>query len=144
MGVLQPQEDEVHIIEVQGRGTLHCHILVWLQGNLSPQALWDKMKGDGPFSNHMFQWIESIISCELLGMTDILHEQNGPIPQPCHSRDEIDPHPCNQPVLEGVDDPDFPEQFKIFVNELAIECNWHEHKIGLIQTRQRHVMLLNV
>ena len=27
------------MVEAQGRGTLHCHMLVWLTGSLSPQLL---------------------------------------------------------------------------------------------------------
>lgn len=30
------------MVEVQGRGTLHCHLLLWLRGNPSPQVLRDK------------------------------------------------------------------------------------------------------
>lgn len=29
------------MVEAQGRGTLHCHMLIWLDGNPSPQELRD-------------------------------------------------------------------------------------------------------
>ncbi|KAJ7889130.1 hypothetical protein B0H14DRAFT_2692395 [Mycena olivaceomarginata] len=30
--------------QAQGRGTLHCHMLVWLEGNPTPQELRDRMR----------------------------------------------------------------------------------------------------
>ena len=38
-------------IEAQGRGTLHCHMLVWLQGLLDPQEIkdWALKEGNEPF-----------------------------------------------------------------------------------------------
>lgn len=43
------------MVEAQGKGTLHCHILVWLIGHLSPQALRDKMNNDPSFKERMFR-----------------------------------------------------------------------------------------
>jgi hypothetical protein len=34
------------MVEAQGRGTLHCHLLIWLEGNPSPQNLRDKLVAD--------------------------------------------------------------------------------------------------
>lgn len=52
-------------VEAQGRGTLHCHMLLWITGNPSPQELHDKMTTDEQFKGEMFSWLENIISCEL-------------------------------------------------------------------------------
>jgi hypothetical protein len=80
------------MVEAQGRGTLHCHFLIWIKGNPSPQDLQDRMARDVGFLNKMFEWLESIISCEL-------PHDTGPIPEmspqqaekPQCDVDEMDP-----------------------------------------------------
>ena len=32
------------MVEAQGRGTLHCHLLLWLSGNPNPQLLYDQIQ----------------------------------------------------------------------------------------------------
>ena len=56
------------MVEVQGRDTLHCHLLLWLSGNYSPQQLHDRMCAEPSFKDQMFAWLEDIICCELPGM----------------------------------------------------------------------------
>ena len=36
-------------VEAQGHGTLHCHMLLWIAGNPSPQMLRDKIAGDNDY-----------------------------------------------------------------------------------------------
>jgi hypothetical protein len=79
------------MVEAQGRGTLHCHMLLWIQGNPSPQELRDKMTDEHGFKIRMFDWIESIIKCDLPGMTEILKEQGDPLPRPNLPKGQIDP-----------------------------------------------------
>ena len=76
----------------------------------------------------MFDWIESIIKCELPGMTEILEEPRGPIPRPPLPKDTVDPRSKLQPHASDMTDEEFAESFHGFVEELAIRCNWHEHK----------------
>ena len=64
------------MVEAQGRGTLHCHMLVWLKGNPSPQQLRDQMIESTDFRTTMFKWLESIIFCELPGTTEPIKEEN--------------------------------------------------------------------
>jgi hypothetical protein len=64
-------------VETQGRGTLHCHMLIWILGNPSPQVLRDRMATSPVFSSKMIAWIESIVSCELPGMTAVMEEPDG-------------------------------------------------------------------
>jgi hypothetical protein len=40
--------------EAQGKGTLHLHLLVWLEGHLSPQTMRIKMAEDVQFKNKIF------------------------------------------------------------------------------------------
>ena len=54
------------MVEAQGQGTLHCHMLLWLHGNPNPQLLHDHMKADVVFSQSMVAWLEHTIKCKLL------------------------------------------------------------------------------
>ena len=40
-------------------------MLIWIEGNLNPQELRDKMRSDSLFKGEMFAWLKSIIHCEL-------------------------------------------------------------------------------
>lgn len=118
------------MVEAQGRGTLHCHMLIWLAGNPSPQQLRDKMAENPDFKTEMFHWIESIIKCELPDTTSIVTEPNGqPLRKPHRPAGTLDPRLKPQPILttQRTSDEPFASQFREFVKELSIECNWHEH-----------------
>ncbi|KAJ7315564.1 hypothetical protein DFH08DRAFT_617235, partial [Mycena albidolilacea] len=70
------------MVEAQGRGTLHCHMLVWLEGNPTPQELRDRMRLNPEVQDNMFRWLESIISCELPTTTEVIIEKDGPLLPP--------------------------------------------------------------
>jgi hypothetical protein len=57
------------MVEAQGKGTLHCHMLIWLEGHLSPLDMRERMKIDEGYKCRVIEWLESIIKCELLGST---------------------------------------------------------------------------
>lgn len=117
------------MVEAQGRGTLHCHMLLWIEGNPNPQELRDRMAASPEFQKSMFQWIESIIKCQLPStLTEIL-EHGSELPRPPKCADpRLESRP--RPILLGDDENDheFESAFREFVERLAIECNWHEHK----------------
>lgn len=117
------------MVEAQGRGTLHCHMLVWLEGNPPPQDLRDRMAIDPVFKQKMFSWIETVIRCDLPGMTEPLKERKGePAQKPDRPRQVRDPRLHKDPQIQDMDDGSFTEAFQEMVKLLAIECNWHEHK----------------
>lgn len=62
MGALGVVKAYYGCVEAQGRGTLHCHMLVWLEGGLSPNALTDKLRTDPAFTSRLFSYIKEIIS----------------------------------------------------------------------------------
>ncbi|KAG1886347.1 uncharacterized protein F5891DRAFT_936416, partial [Suillus fuscotomentosus] len=115
-------------IEVQGRGTLHCHMLLWIVGNPSPQELCNKMAEDDRFQGVMFAWLENIISCEL-------PYDKGPVPErtsadakkPPRAKEEMDPRLEQQPQVAELDNQSFEYEFTDFLTRLAVECNWHIH-----------------
>ena len=72
-------------------------MLIWLEGNLSPQELRDKMEEDPQFKQHIFEWLESIIKCELPGTVGIVEEPEGV----ALSKPAIDdPHPTSLFLLQ--------------------------------------------
>ncbi len=117
-------------VEAQARGTLHCHMLIWLDGHPAPQQMRDMMQDSDEFRMHMFAWLESIIKSELLGTTDVVAEPNGrPLPRPPFRELPGNVHPGvkPQPVLSDMTPTAFQEQYNVFVNELVQRYNWHEH-----------------
>ncbi len=46
-GVLGRVKGYYGCVEAQGRGTLHCHMLIWLDGSLDPQEIRDRIGRDG-------------------------------------------------------------------------------------------------
>lgn len=117
-------------VEANGRGTLHCHMLIWLRGHPSPQKLRDKMANSPEYRDKTFRWLESIIKCELLGSESVVVEKNGPIERPKRNVETGDPHPGTIPapsVKDMVSIPQFMTDFEGFVNALVKEYNWHVH-----------------
>ncbi|KZO94889.1 hypothetical protein CALVIDRAFT_483665, partial [Calocera viscosa TUFC12733] len=116
------------MVEAQGRGTLHCHMLVWLRGNLNPQAMRNRLRDDGKWRERMFKWLERHIHCELPGMRDVLKEKGGPCHKPKHLPDEINPCTLPGPSISQLMVQDFKREYFNHVSLLVEECNWHEHK----------------
>ncbi|KAJ8473524.1 hypothetical protein ONZ51_g7821 [Trametes cubensis] len=118
-------------VEAQGRGTLHCHMLIWLEGHLSPQQLRDKLVSSEEYRDRMFRWLESIIKCELPGTQAVVEEKEGvPIPRPERSSGES--HPGANPaasIHQFARHEDFIAALNASVTELVQVYNWHEHTL---------------
>jgi Helitron helicase-like domain at N-terminus len=117
------------MVEVQGRGTLHCHMLIWITCGLSPQKLRDKMAEDELFKTDLFHWLESVIKCELpSNKVPILPRTNA------RPNSESGINPCSYDAPQIPDDMLSPEgklfqiHFENFVEQLAVTCNWHVHQ----------------
>jgi hypothetical protein len=53
-------------VEAQGRGTLHCHMLVWLKGALNCEEIRDKVQsGDVDFQRRLVDFLDDTISNEI-------------------------------------------------------------------------------
>ncbi|KAA1478401.1 hypothetical protein DENSPDRAFT_788082, partial [Dentipellis sp. KUC8613] len=120
-------------VEAQGRGTLHCHMLLWLKGNLNPQALRDEMVRDESFKTGVFDWIESIVKCEFPYMTHVMnHTPERPVVRPQRSSDR-DPRLQQGPYIPSLESMSTEEMdrfqiaFRETVTDLAEYCQWHEH-----------------
>jgi Helitron helicase-like domain at N-terminus/PIF1-like helicase len=119
-------------VETQGRGSLHCHMLIWLSGHPSPQVLRDRMQASEVYKHNMFRWLESVIKCELLGTTDVVCEYIGkPLPRPSRRENlsDIFVHPgvVYPPRVQEFTPSDFEKEYVYFVNALVKEYNWHKH-----------------
>ncbi|KAJ7122515.1 hypothetical protein C8R43DRAFT_899820 [Mycena crocata] len=53
------------VFEAQNRGSLHMHMLIWLEGALSPKVIQEKVMTNEYFKQQLFSWMESIIKHEL-------------------------------------------------------------------------------
>ncbi len=122
------------MVEAQGRGALHCHMLIWLEGHLPPQKLRDALMGSESYRSKMFDWLESVIKCELPGTKEVVVEDPGK-PEPCPRR-HLDsdnsgtPHPGVIPapsVHAFQDEGMFRDAFDTFVKDVVEVYNWHEH-----------------
>ena len=62
------------MVETQGRGTLHIHILLWIGGSSSPLVLYEKLCNDAEFKKALLVYLESVVH------NDNLHKQL-PLPE---------------------------------------------------------------
>ncbi|KAI6002587.1 hypothetical protein F5J12DRAFT_722853, partial [Pisolithus orientalis] len=107
------------MVEAQGCGTLHCHLLVWVEGNPDPNQLRSRIHDDGTFKSSIISWLEDTIKCKFPGMMNI--------EDPPFDEHDIDPHLENVPQVIALDDETFATEFWKFVKWLAIKCNWPQH-----------------
>lgn len=75
-------------VEAQGRGTLHCHMLVWIEGSLNPNEIKDRIltSGDVDFRDRLLAFLDDTIANSIpaepnIGQHFPLHE-----PHPCAIR----------------------------------------------------------
>ena len=119
-GVLGLVKAHYGCIEAQGRGTLHCHMLVWLEGALNPNEIRDRVvkDGDSEWGKRLIRFLDDAIS-------NIIPEDPDPelkIPSSIY-------HPC---TVRGVDlnEPDTHLRLKSRskdIHLLAKECQTHSH-----------------
>lgn len=115
-------------VEAQGKGTLHCHFLVWLDGHLSPQVLREKMMSDDDFKRQLFAYLEGIIKTELPGTTEPTYEQPGQVLQaPTRPRGVGNPAALALPQCKDLTPEEFQRKYEDTVTGLVIENHWHRH-----------------
>ncbi|KZT61813.1 hypothetical protein CALCODRAFT_418963, partial [Calocera cornea HHB12733] len=110
------------MVEAQGRGTLHCHYVVWLKEHLTPQSMAERMSVDRDYERAVIEWLEDIIKCELPEDETVVPKT---VTRPVLS--EPDPR-SRQPLDTSVmSDTEFSRLFSNDVRILAERCNWHVH-----------------
>ena len=61
IGILGQVANHYGVVETNGRGMLHLHALIWLEGNLEFNNLRDRLLQDGDFARRVIRYLESII-----------------------------------------------------------------------------------
>lgn len=50
------------VVEAQGRGSLHIHLLIWLRHGLSPLEIKEKCDNNPTWKNRLLEWYDDIVS----------------------------------------------------------------------------------
>lgn len=116
-GVLGKVKAYYGCVEAQGRGSLHCHMLVWIDGALNPNEIRDKIKSDphGSFAQDLVRMLDDNIS------TCVPFKVEGTaLEDPPH-------HPC---AIRGIstDDPEYDHKRKGDLYHLIKKCQSHSHR----------------
>lgn len=53
------------MVEAQGRGRLHIHMIIWLKHGLSPMELKERCSRDSVFAQRVLQWYDDVFSQSL-------------------------------------------------------------------------------
>lgn len=75
-GILGPIKAYFGTVENQGRGSLHLHILLWLDHDLTPSQLRESVQNEG-FRKGLLDYLEDIIKQDLSSLTIDRPERNG-------------------------------------------------------------------
>ncbi|PPQ76166.1 hypothetical protein CVT26_009225 [Gymnopilus dilepis] len=120
------------VVEAQGRGSLHCHMLIWLAGHLPPQELRIKLLSSPDYASYLYRWLDSIIMNSFpktLTSDDDVPDRSKRV----RAKDVGDPHPGTIPspsFLTEVDQEGSSQKWREFTEHLTsllYEYNWHEH-----------------
>ena len=106
-------------VEAQGRGTLHCHMMIWLEGGLNPNEIKERVidKGDMDFRDRLIQFLDDSISNSIPDDPD----ENISIPSSTY-------HPCSVrgPNCTASEEDNRKLQQKD-LHYLAKKCQSHQH-----------------
>jgi hypothetical protein len=103
-------------VEAQGRGTLHCHMLIWLEGGLNPNEIRDKITAEGGdiFRDRLLNFLDDSISNSI------------PVdPDPDLSVPSSRYHACTVRGLNGTNNG--PSEQAKDVRNIVLACQQHAH-----------------
>ncbi|KAF5337961.1 hypothetical protein D9611_014830 [Ephemerocybe angulata] len=114
-------------VETQGRGTLHCHLLIWLKDHLPAEKLADELRNSSEYGQALTTWIDSIMTSGFLGSRAVLN--NLPFESDNDTVETKDPHPASkaEPLAREHRPTDFRREMKEYVDDLLTRFNWHSH-----------------
>ncbi|KAJ8582754.1 hypothetical protein M405DRAFT_692838, partial [Rhizopogon salebrosus TDB-379] len=120
-GVLGTVNGYYGCVESQGRGTLHCHMLIWLEGGLNPNQIRDRVlrSEEQSFKDRLLRYLEDTISTSI-PVTDSNQQTSVP---------NSNSHPCS---TRGVNFRTVPEEHIYQLRQkdlhfLASKCQVHRH-----------------
>ncbi|KAJ3537287.1 hypothetical protein NM688_g6714 [Phlebia brevispora] len=115
-GILGHVKSFYGCVESQGRGTLHCHMVIWVEGGLDPNQIRDRvLAGDNEFAANLIQFLDDTVSTEIPAHpdgVDIPH--NGQ--HPCSMHGPLCAHHGRHAVEEDL-------------HHLARKCQTHKHTL---------------
>lgn len=106
-------------VEAQGRGSLHCHMVVWVHGGLNCNEIREKAMADGKWKDRLIEFLDETI-CNVVPAD----------PDPSMSVQSCEHHACS---VRGTDmdfDPYSEDTLKARVKDLRnviLECQCHSH-----------------
>ena len=113
-GVLGPVSAYYGCVEAQGRGTLHCHMMVWLQGALNCDQIRDRaLSEDNDFRTRMIEFIDDCISNEI-----------PPVPKEFFSVPSDNLHPCS---IRGITNLSAKDARSKDIHNVVKNCQSHKH-----------------
>jgi hypothetical protein len=125
IGILGQVANHYGVVETNGRGMLHLHALIWLEGNLEFNTLRDRLLQDGDFAHRVIRYLESIIVQSINADIDSSTEL-GPTSTP--------------PSSKGLDsDYEFHQKLAVDSNTVASKSQIHSsnHTATCFKYRQR-------
>ncbi len=117
MGILGNIKAYYGCVEAQGRGTLHCHMIVWVEGGLDPNEIKERIQseGGGEFGERLIRFLDDTIS-------------NGFPDLPAGTDGEDAPHPC---AIRGFDLQESSDSVADYrkkdIARLIRSCQVHKH-----------------
>ncbi|KIY65099.1 hypothetical protein CYLTODRAFT_357351 [Cylindrobasidium torrendii FP15055 ss-10] len=109
------------VVEAQARGSLHIHILLWLEGALSPLDIQTLCETNETFRKRMFEWLESIIKHDFPdGQKDVTDGALGTVYRPKRCMNAVLGRPP-KPT-----DPDFKEKWAQYLRDV-LDASGQEH-----------------
>lgn len=114
-GILGRPKTYYGCVEAQGRGTLHCHMLVWIRGALNPNEIRDRVVADPncDFVKDLVSMLEDTISTSMPILPDGFEE-------------EPEFHPCATRGI-ALSSPDYPAARAADLHHLVKQCQSHAH-----------------
>ncbi|KAJ7277850.1 hypothetical protein C8J57DRAFT_1060476 [Mycena rebaudengoi] len=108
-------------VEAQGRGTLHCHMLVWVEGGLNPNEIKKRALGNDPsdaeFGKRLLAFLDDTIS-------NSVPKEPAPninVPSDTH-------HPCSvRGIPVSTDEPLFSASRQKDLRNVVSRCQAHDH-----------------
>ncbi|KAF5336595.1 hypothetical protein D9611_006614 [Ephemerocybe angulata] len=114
-------------VETQGRGSLHCHLLIWLKDHLPPEMLAEKLRTSNEYGEALRTWLDSVVESGFVGSKAIYN--NNPMGEDKEHRKTEGQHPVAKTEPKATDHPpsSFFKERNEYIDELLTKVNWHVH-----------------
>ncbi|KAI0790303.1 hypothetical protein BC629DRAFT_1622408 [Irpex lacteus] len=115
-GILGQVKGYFGCVEAQGRGSLHCHLVVWVEGGLNPNEIQDRIiNGDREFGSRLLAFLDDTIQTSIPPVPSSVPDTSPP-GNPCRHRGVF---PLPDDVVETARAWD--------LHHLATQCQLHSH-----------------